>query len=99
MLALPHEEGEEPEWQLFSLGGTADLPKLNAPTNISDVTNLTSYITNSPNTGGYITVTNPSTNGNFVTECQLLVETTNEDGIIEDYPVASKTVSGTTSNI
>lgn len=83
------------------------LPTLYAPTAISNLTNYnsTSYPLTSNNTGAYITVTNPtSSNGNFVTECQLYVteekDITNEDGSVTketvETMVARKTGSSST---
>lgn len=80
------------------------LQTLSPPTAISDLTNATSLSTSNYGANGYITVTNPtSSNGKFVTECQLFSTRTetNDDGesvTIEEL-VARKTVSGSTSSI
>ena len=70
-----------------------DMPVLNAPTDISDVTNR-----QSESSYGYVRVTIPSTNGNFAKECQLFIEksVTQEDGTTstEDYMAARKSING-----
>lgn len=70
-----------------------DMPVLNAPTNISDVTNR-----QNESSYGYVRVTIPSTNGNFAKECQLFIEksVTQEDGTTstEDYMAARKSIDG-----
>lgn len=70
-----------------------DMPVLNAPTGISDVTNR-----QSESSYGYVRVTIPSTNGNFAKECQLFIEKSvvQEDGTtsIEDYMAARKSIDG-----
>lgn len=73
------------------------LPKLNKPTGISNLSNVgtTAY-------DAYLYVSNPSSNGNFVTECQLFSPSTETiDGVeTTTYKlVAKKTVSGVTSSI
>lgn len=68
------------------------LPKLNAPSAISNLNSLTSN-----NTSGYLTVTSPTSNGYFATECQLYAEqeTPGENGetIINDILVATKKIT------
>lgn len=70
-----------------------DMPVLNAPTGITDITNR-----QSESSYGYIRVTIPSTNGNFAKECQLFIEksVTQEDGTTstEDYIAARKSIDG-----
>lgn len=86
------------------------LPTLNIPTGItnlqySDVTTRPLY--GGGNNGAYLYVSNPSTNGAFVKQCQLFIEQTdtitNEDGttttVTTNIPVATKDVSGVTSAI
>ena len=86
------------------------LPTLNMPTGItnlqySDVTTRPLY--GGGNNGAYLYVSNPSTNGAFVKQCQLFIEQTdtitNEDGttttVTTNIPVATKDVSGVTSAI
>ena len=68
------------------------LPKLKAPSSISNLNSLTSN-----NTSGYLTVTSPTSNGYFATECQLYAEqeTPGENGetIINDVLVATKKIT------
>lgn len=86
------------------------LPTLYSPTGItnlqySDVTTRPLY--GGGNNGAYLYVSNPSTNGAFVKQCQLFIEqtdtVTNEDGttttVTTNIPVAIKDVSGVTSAI
>lgn len=86
------------------------LPTLNIPTGItnlqySDATTRPLY--GGGNNGAYLYVSNPSTNGAFVKQCQLFIEQTdtitNEDGttttVTTNIPVATKDVSGVTSTI
>lgn len=86
------------------------LPTLYSPTGItnlqySDVTTRPLY--GGGSNGAYLYVSNPSTNGAFVKQCQLFIEQTdtitNEDGttttVTTNIPVATKDVSGVTSAI
>ena len=86
------------------------LPTLYSPTRItnlqySDVTTRPLY--GGGNNGAYLYVSNPSTNGAFVKQCQLFIEQTdtitNEDGttttVTTNIPVATKDVNGVTSTI
>lgn len=73
------------------------LPKLNKPTNISNLNSLGSTSSNA-----YLYVSNPATNGNFVTECQLFSPSTEViDGVevTTNKLVARKAVSGSASSI